>query len=246
MNNVEIQNSIQKRAGFTPHLFRLGKSQDGRVNKKGEGFTVLELLVSATVLVVIMTFVLANFRAGQYSGELDGVVKQIVDGIGSMRNATLGGQVVDIAGNRVFPAGGYAVNFDITPGESRSRFILYADGANDGVANGQYDTGEEVSGGIINFENVLLTQLCGLDQTSVDSIPCSNDPENPGAANWDSLGGDVLNIIFPVPGQVVANYELPGSYQYVGGTFYHEKTNQYGYFYISLLSGLVSGGEIDD
>ena len=208
--------------------------------KKGEGFTVLELLVSATILIVLMSFVLANFRAGQYSGELDVATKQIVDSMGTARTMTLGGQVIadpNSPGARVFPPGGYAVHFDTNQPTAR-RLVLYADGLNSEVEqNGIYNSGEEINGGIINFEHVYITQLCGLAQTPVSSIPCQSP--------WGSIGTD-LDIAFSAPGQQTAEFNLPGAYEYVGGVFFHEKSNQFGYFYVSLLSGLVSGGVLHD
>ena len=210
--------------------------------KNQKGFTVLELLVSATVLITIMTFVLANFRTGQYSGELDVVTRQIVDSVGTVRNMTLGGQVIEdptSPGQRVFPAGGYGVHFDNISVDNAKRLVLYADGINSfSEKNSTYDSGEEITGGVINFENVTLIQLCGLDQTPIPSVPCDSD-------NWSILGNS-LDVIFPVPGKTTATYTVTDSYDYVGGVFSHQETAKLSYFYVSLLSGLVSGGLIDD
>lgn len=43
----------EKQAGFTPHLFTLGKNKNDRANKKGEGFTLIEILVVLGIFTVL-------------------------------------------------------------------------------------------------------------------------------------------------------------------------------------------------
>ena len=196
------------------------------------GFTAIELLVSATILIVIFSFVLANFRAGQYSGELDIITRQVIDGVSTVRIMTLGGQVTPAG---IFPAGGYGVSFDIN---NRNRFVLFADLGP--TPNGIYDPGEEIPNGIVQFSNVYLIDLCVSSEDVVDSLPCQ-------FSDWTNIVSNRLDIIFPRPGLVTASdglNPLPVASQFVGGVIKHQKTGRQAYFYVSLFSGLITGDEL--
>jgi len=202
--------------------------------RKGVGFTIVELLVSAAVLIIIFSFVLASFRTGQSSGELDVVLKQVIDGVSTVRNMSLGGQVLD---DGLFPAGGYGINFNLA--EQPDQYILYA------VAEvgGNYSPGDELSVGITQFKNIELIKLCGLAEEVISDatgLPCQRP-------DWKELkhaDEEYLEVIFPLSGEVLINYPphpALGDLYYVGGVIEHQKTNRQAYFYVSLASGLVTG-----
>lgn len=245
----KMSNGVKKyninKFGFTPHLLvrdRLNYSPSNRkgvsrgspltfLEKKGEGFTAIELLVSTTILIVIFSFVLANFRAGQYGGELDVITRQIIDGVSTVRIMTLGGQVTPAG---IFPAGGYGVSFD-TNTNNRNRFVLFADLGP--TPSGSYDSGEEIPNGIVQFLNVDLIDLCVSSEAKVESLPCLSP--------WSSIISNRLDIIFPVPGRVVASDGSSAlDNQFVGGVLEHQKTGRQSYFYVSLFSGLITGDEL--
>ncbi|MFA6255505.1 MAG: prepilin-type N-terminal cleavage/methylation domain-containing protein [Patescibacteria group bacterium] len=201
--------------------------------QKKSGFTLVELLVSTAIMMMIFSFVLANFRAGARSGEIDVALKQVISGIGLVRNLTLGGQTVDNPTpppDQIFPLGGYGIHFDKNP----TQFILF----NLTVADSSYESGDGVilTNGLKKFDDVDFIQFCG--SNSIESLPCQSP-------DWKDLkhgGDDYLEIIFPAPGEFFANYpDLGQDYDYVGGIIQHKKTFRRAYFLFSLTSGLLSG-----
>jgi len=199
------------------------------ISKSGAGFTLLDLLVSATVLIIIFSFVLANFRTGQKSGEIEVALKQVIDGITTVRTMSLGGQLI----NGDFPAGGYAIHFNL---QNPSQYILYQASA----PAASYHPGAELPNGISPLKEVKLVSLCGLDQDQIISRPCQN-------SDWDN-STNPLEIIFSLANEIFVNPatdEQSGlPFKYVGGVIEHQKTGQQSYFYISLVSGLVTGDSL--
>ena len=195
--------------------------------QKGAGFSLVDLMVASTIIIIIFSFVLASFRTGQYSGEIDVVLKQVTDGVTTARTLTLGGKQLP---DGTFPPGGYGINFDA---ENPSQFVLFELP----TLGGSYKSGDgqAISGGIKQFNNIRFVQFCGANDVS--TLPCE-----PGA--WQNLqvgSSDYLEIIFPSPGETLVNYPASGGFNYVGGIIEHQKTGQRAYFYVSRLSGLVTG-----
>ncbi|MBI3290672.1 type II secretion system protein [Candidatus Falkowbacteria bacterium] len=193
-------------------------------HKSGAGFTVIELLVSAVIIIILFSFVLANFHTARYSGEIDVVLKQIISGVSTIRNYSIGGQLI----NGSFPGGGYGINFDL---KNPSQFVLYAaDFPDTSLA-----AGEVLANGVGRFTDIKFIELCGLDATEVTSLPCQE-------GTWEDLG-DFLEIIFSLSNGISFNYEgEDAGYKFAGGIIEHQKTGLQSYFYVSLVSGLISGG----
>lgn len=185
-----------------------------------KGFTVVELLVSIAILGIMFSFVLANFRAGQKSGQLDIVLKQTIDGITNVRNMSLGGQIM---ADGTFPVGGYGIHFDLTNPDQFSAFAKTATG------------NQPLLNAITKFDQVTFVQFCGSIQDNVSSLPC----QSPG---WENINNS-LEIIFNLPNEIsaVPPTGAAGNFKYVGGVIQHAKTGQRSYFYVSLISGMVSG-----
>jgi len=203
-------------------------------NQKKSGFTLIDLLVSSAVMLIIFSFVLANFRAGAKSGEIDVALKQVIGGISLVRNLTLGGQIINNPTpppDQIFPLGGYGIHFDKNP----ARYILFELN----VAGSSYEAGDGVilANGLKKFDDFDFIQFCGSD--SIASLPCKSP-------DWKDLkkgSDDYLEMIFPAPEEFSANYpDLDKDYGYVGGIIQHKKTLRQAYFYFSLTSGLLSGG----
>ena len=83
------------------------------------------------------------------------------------------------------------------------------------------------------FYQVKLIGLYGLDSLVVTDSPCEV------GSNWQYIGDD-LEIIFTMDDQIQIIPEN-SSLDYVGGVIEHKKTNKKAYFYVSLISGLISG-----
>ncbi len=199
---------------------------------KPAGFTLVDLIVSAVIIIVIFSFVLASFRTGQSSSDLDSAVKQVVDGITTVRNMSLGGQLLT---NQSFPANGYGIYFDGV----NQQFKLFA--ALEGSE-------EDLPKGITKFSNVEFIDFCGfageINPGEKLPLPC----EGTGWLNKSNGFGDYLKIIFSLPDEIISDPSslgASGQFNYVGGVMKHKKTGQQAYFYISLISGAVSGDLYD-
>lgn len=230
---------LKKRIGLSDDRSGLGlPSTTFKGFKSGAGFTVIELLISSVVIIIIFSFVLANFRTGQFSGELDVVTKQIVTGLTTVRTMALAGQLIPNPDPPppadIFPDGGYGVNFDST--NNPDQFVLFSVFDVASVGNPSYDlaSGDELPLGIKKFNNIRISSLCGHDDSALDTLPC----ESP----WQDAGS-FLEVHFPGPGETTAYYPLTltGNIIYVGGVIDQPKTGQQAYFYVSLISGLVTG-----
>ncbi|MDD2807462.1 MAG: hypothetical protein PHW95_03015 [Patescibacteria group bacterium] len=183
------------------------------------GFTLIDLLVAATVVIIMLSFGLARFRTGQFSNELDVSTKQLSDGVSTVRNYNLAGRTLV---NSSLPDGGYGVRFDLA---SPDKFKLFA------VVNA---AAEILPKGTSTLSGVDLKSFCGLNKATVTTLPCQG-------ASWNNIG-NYLEIIFTPPGKILANFSDTGTYQYVGGVIEHQRTGQKAYFYISLTSGLITQG----
>ncbi len=194
-----------------------------KLKAKKKGFTMIDLMVSAVIIIIMFSFVLANFRTAQFSGEIDMGIKQVVDKVRIVRNLSLGGQLLD---DNTFPDGGYGVYVDLnTP----DRVQLYA--ALDKIEN-SFVSGQPLADQTIIFKNITIIDLCGLTADEVTSLPCD--------AGWENAG-NYLEVIYRETGSATANYGQGSGFKYVGGAVVSSKTGQKAYFYISLVSGAVTG-----
>lgn len=207
--------------------------------RRQAGFTMVELMVAAVVLIIIFSFVVAGFRGGQSTSQLDVALQEIVSQMSAVRAMSLGGQVIenpDPPPLEIFPAGGYGIKFGGLV-NFPSQYILYA--ASD--AEGAYSSGDELSNGINTFHNIEFIQFCGTEEEEVNvdtGPPC----ENPDWKDLKYAGDSYLEIVFPMSGGVLVNYpSLNKDFNYVGGIIKHQKTGRQAYFYISLASGVIMG-----
>ena len=186
------------------------------MNRKG--FTIWEMLVASAIVVILSTVVLANFRTARTSSERETVLQILLDGVRTVRTMSLGGQ---IQVNGTFPTGGYGIRFDtVLP----SQFDLFA-------LNGV--TPEVLPNGTHQFSKVQIVALCGSDAAVPSEQPCGTD--------WQSAGG-VLEIVFTSAGTATVITPTGQTYKHAGGLLRHPVTGQQAYFYITLQSGLGSGG----
>jgi len=148
--------------------FREGRGK--RAPLRGSGFTLVELLVTMSILVVITSMILANYPGFSETLALKRTAQEIAL---TIRQAQVYGLSVREfgAGSGIFP--GYGVHFDIAG--SPDTFVLFAD-AN---GNKSYDAGDGCGG--LSTECVQMfkistgdkiSKLCG-DQQSSPPGDCS-------------------------------------------------------------------------
>lgn len=86
-------------------------------------FTIAEMLTSIFIIVMITGIFMANYRANNRRTDLVMSAQKIVADIRGAQNNTLG----LVKYGEEFPSGGWAVNFDTTSDQARSRYIVFAD-----------------------------------------------------------------------------------------------------------------------
>lgn len=207
--------------------------------KNGAGFTLIELLVCASIIVMILSFVLANFKTSSYSSELDLVMKQITSAVSSVRNKSLAGEIMQNPTpppEQIFPEGGYEIYLQAPTNSavSYSLFAVLQSGTEIALPNSTKTFPE------IEFFNPDNPNQLGFVATTVEVVD--------GRLGETCYIGNWLKIIFTESGVITVDYPTScgeeGEIKYVGGFFRHKQTGQKAYFYVSLLSGLVTGSQI--
>lgn len=199
-----------------------------KTKDKNSGFTLLEMMISTAVILIMLIFVLANYRTAGSSGEISYSVEQILNGFRTAQSKGVSGNLVEdplSPPDRIYPNQGYAIYFEEA---SPNRFSIYG-------LHGVDKLDEE----IFQSPVVFLVSLCGLPTPAPVPVP----PPCSGA--WDNNIASA-EIIFNLAGDVISNFKdsanspLSG-FDYFGGIIEHQKTGQQAYFYVSLITGIASG-----
>ncbi len=195
--------------------------------KKNEGFTMIELIISASVIVIIFSFILANFKISQTKAGLDFSLKQIINGIETARGFTLGGKILALG---FFPAGGYGIEFRANPSSYQIFAIPSLGGENYPLSNEHKEFSQ------IDFISPIPStpQFGFIATADIDQNPC--------------YIGNYFRIVFQSPQLIYAewdkeNYpcnEIP-EIKYVAGMLKDKTNGRQSYFFVSLVSGSVFG-----
>ena len=97
-------------------------------NKKG--FTLIELIVSISIMTIISTLVMANYKTGGKSAELNMAAQKIVTDIRRVQEFTMGMKEFDDGATIEYPEGGWGIRFSVNSGEN-DKYIIFADTDND-------------------------------------------------------------------------------------------------------------------
>ncbi|OGF23340.1 hypothetical protein A2Y83_01335 [Candidatus Falkowbacteria bacterium RBG_13_39_14] len=143
------------------------------------------MLVSISVLAIITTLAISNFREGEKKSQLNMAANVLISDIRKVQNMVLNGAEWD---GQTMPTGGYGIYF------SEDEYIMFAD--NNG--NKKYDAGENIK--IVEPFNVSI----GADECDGDILSnlIFSPPKANGCLNGDSCSpcdcaiknGGVFNI----------------------------------------------------
>jgi len=98
---------------------------------KSKGFTLIEILVSLSIVIVLTTLVIANFEWGGYNFALQRSLHVASQQIRNAQEMAFSSKEIGEA----VPPGGYGVNFNIQ--NSITKYILFADNNGDKFYNGE-------------------------------------------------------------------------------------------------------------
>jgi prepilin-type N-terminal cleavage/methylation domain-containing protein len=159
------------------------------INNKG--FTLIEILVSLSVIAILTVIFLANYRGGRQGVDLNLVAQKVASDIRTAQNNSLG----SVLYGGSLPAGGWGVHFDTAD----KSYLLFADVNNNKV----YDDNEALptSGGL-NFAfpaDLTISDITG-DSLSGNNSHAKLDvtflPPNPTTRiYWDQTASSGYAVI---------------------------------------------------
>lgn len=139
--------------------------------KSEAGFTLMELIVSISIIVLISGVFLANYHSTNKQSELTMVAQKLVSDIRLAQNYSLGSKEYSLS----VPAGGWGVHFDKV--SSPGSYKIFADSN----GNMEYDAGEadkDKGGQTVNLPaGVTISEIdVGVSINSVDITFLPPDP----------------------------------------------------------------------
>ncbi len=127
--------------------------------KKENGFTLAELLVTISIILLLTSFVLANYRKGEESYALQRAAHKLAQDLRKTAEMAIGGR--EHGGS--FPLGGYGIYFS-GPG---STYILFADSNGDSI----YNSGEAVETLSLQERGVTISAVSPSFSLSITFFP---------------------------------------------------------------------------
>lgn len=137
------------------------------------GFTLIELMTSITIVGIISTVFIVNYRSTEEKSKLTMAVQKVASDIRLVQSYSLGEKEF----NGSFPVGGWGVNFDIATPE---KYIIFADEN----SSKNYDNVSEKFAEILLPSGVKINSL-SIPGSSANIIFLPPDPET--YINGDSI-----------------------------------------------------------
>ena len=163
-----------------------------RIIGNRKAFTMVELLVSISIIVIITSLFLANYREGNKKNEINIAAHNLTSDIRRAQNNSLG--LIKYAG--AVPGGGWGISIDMN--SDNTSYKIFAD-INE---NKRFDTGEDDA--IYGGNTVFLSSGILFDFMDIAN------PDNEGGGN----NRQIINITFLPPD--------PITYIYDGATEYNQ------------------------
>ncbi len=189
--------------------------------KHSAGFTLLELTISIGIFMMIGGMVMVNFRAGQYSDELQAGAKAVENAVREAQAAAIGGQevCVNADSSKFAPLGGFGLN-------------IAAD--NTALWFGDCDYGTD-------SDNDPPRNYVYSPDPNIDVIVQNIDLGSNIKINTKTpADGDIMNLVFSSGSEVAKiNGSNPTTVNQVVVTLEHKKTAKRKTVVINLLSGQV-------
>lgn len=105
---------------------------------KKPGFTLIELVVSISIIALVTGIFLANYSSANRRSDLTMTAQKMVTDIRLAQNYGLGLSRYGLSGSTNVPAGGWGVHFDLT-NYGNTKYLIFADDDGDST----FDAGED-------------------------------------------------------------------------------------------------------
>ncbi len=153
------------------------------------GVTLTELLVVISIITIISTIMVINFRAGEKGGELVRSAQLVVQGIRKAQSMALGSKENKhpTTDNWEVPEGSYGVYIALS---SPNQYIIFADFfvADPDTENDQYNSGEDIE--TVELEGGIIIEHIRYQP--------SNGKPNKTNINFDPID-PLINLVPPMP-----------------------------------------------
>ncbi|RLC38234.1 hypothetical protein DRH27_02765 [Candidatus Falkowbacteria bacterium] len=142
-----------------------------KIKKQNRGYTIIEMLVSISIIAVISGIYLMNYKAADNQFLLDQAVQQLAGDIRRAQNYALGQKEF----NDSPPAGGWGLFFEINP-PNNQYYVLFADVDGDNFYSGSTENFGNGNKKKINFpekidiDNVIITKSSGPSEINKNTI----------------------------------------------------------------------------
>lgn len=211
-------------------------------NYNQRGFTLIDLVVSAVILIIILSFVLANFRgAGQ--NDLNLALQKFVSDIREVQIMGLAGKIFNSMEPPTYPDGGYGIRIDQCSAPP-CLYQVFAD-----LNSNIYPDDEGLEKAPADFARSLLgknfvERIC-FARSNPPTLPpfnangyCQND--------WQEVNSNFFVAVFQADKVLFRTIQLPElpptDIKYIGVLLKNQKFSRRAYLYISKETGLVSSG----
>jgi len=105
---------------------------------KKSGFTLIELIVSVSIIAMVTGIFLANYSSANRRSDLIMTSQKLVSDIRMAQNYALGLTRYGLSGSTNVPLGGWGIHFDLQS-YGTNKYVIFADDNGNGV----YDSGED-------------------------------------------------------------------------------------------------------
>lgn len=106
---------------------------------KKSGFTLIELIVSVSIIIMVTGIFLANYSSANRRTDLTMAAQKLVADIRLAQNYALGLARYGSSGSTTVPPGGWGIHFDLSV-YGNNRYVVFADDNGDAV----YESGEDI------------------------------------------------------------------------------------------------------
>jgi prepilin-type N-terminal cleavage/methylation domain-containing protein len=136
------------------------------------GFTLIELIVSVTIISLVTGIFLANYKSTNRRTDLTMTAQKMVADIRTAQNYALGLARYGASGSTNVPLGGWGLHIDLTAPNGNKQYMIFADDDGDKAYSGPEESVTENGAEIISLPpNIVIDSLSVGNKMDVTFLP---------------------------------------------------------------------------
>ena len=136
------------------------------------GFTLIELVVSVSVIVMVTAIFLVNYKTTNQRTDLTMTAQKLVADIRTTQNYALGLARYGAPGSTNVPLGGWGLHFDLNASGGNKQYTIFADDDGDKTYSGPAEAVPEKGAEIISLpSNIVIDSLSVGSKMDVTFLP---------------------------------------------------------------------------